>query len=280
MKTWCRAVLAVARLDAAEVMRSRWLFLAAGVYAVLVAVLVMVGLRESSVFGFTGTGRVLVSVTHALLLLLPLLALTGTAQVINGARAEGTLELMLSQPLPRSAYFTAVSLVRMVAVTAPFALMLVATSALGAITQNQRVPWAFVGHCLLVGAALLWAFVGLGLLISTLVRSQAKALMYMLLAWVLGAALVDFGLIGLMLQWRLEPRAVFALACLNPVQAARLALLSSAQPDLASLGPVGFWLSTHLGPARLLALGLAWPMVLGTTAWLAALDAFRRRDAS
>jgi ABC-2 type transport system permease protein len=278
MRRTLSAILAIARLDAAEVLRSRWLFLCIGVHAAVILVFVLVGMRESSIFGFTGTGRVLVSVTHALLVLLPLLALTATGQSINRSRDDGGLELLLSQPVSRGAYFTAVSVVRAAALILPFAALLLAASVYGMAVQGQAVPWSFVGRCLAVGSALLWAFTGLGLLISTLVRSQAKALMYLLLAWVLGAALLDFGLISLMLQWRLDPRAVFALASLNPVQAARLALLSAAEPELASLGPVGFWMANRLGPERLLAVGLAWPLLVGGASWLVALDAFRRKD--
>ena len=35
-------------------------------------------------------------------------------------------------------------------------------------------------------------------------------------------------------------------------------------PDLSVLGPVGFWLSNTLGPKLTLALGIAWPALLGT----------------
>ncbi len=47
---------------------------------------------------------------HALVLLLPLLALTATGQVVNRARDDGTLELLFSQPIRREAfYFAAVT---------------------------------------------------------------------------------------------------------------------------------------------------------------------------
>ena len=62
---------AIARLDLAEVARSRWLVTCLAVYAVLGGVFVLVGLRESTVIGFTGMGRVLFSLCHALVLILP-----------------------------------------------------------------------------------------------------------------------------------------------------------------------------------------------------------------
>ena len=81
-----------------------------------------------------------------------------------------------------------------------------------------------------------------------------------------------------MLQWELPPSAVFALAVLNPVQCARLALLSAAQPELSTFGPVGFFLANRVGNTGLLWAGIGWPLLLGLTAWVWSLGAFRRRD--
>jgi ABC-2 type transport system permease protein len=91
-------------------------------------------------------------------------------------------------------------------------------------------------------------------------------------------ALVDFALIGLLLQWRLPAQEVFALAALNPVQVVRVALLAGAEPELSVLGPVGFYLANRLGPRVLLALGIGWPLVFGGIAWTMAWRAFRTRD--
>ena len=81
-----REITAVARLDLAEVLRSRWLVFCAVVYALLAGGFVLVGMNESTLMGFTGMGRVLLSFSHALLLLLPLLALTAiVAAAVLGA---------------------------------------------------------------------------------------------------------------------------------------------------------------------------------------------------
>ena len=51
MNRHLRSYLAVAQLDLAEVLRSRWLLFCIVVYAVLAAVFLLVGMRESTVFG-------------------------------------------------------------------------------------------------------------------------------------------------------------------------------------------------------------------------------------
>jgi ABC-type transport system involved in multi-copper enzyme maturation permease subunit len=270
--------MAAARLELAEVMRSRWLVFCGLVHVGLVAVFFLAGMRESALFGFTGTGRVLLSYTHALLLVLPLVALTATVHAIGRARDDGTLELLFGHPFGRAAWFAGVSLVRTLALIAPLVVVLPAAALIGQLAFGDPAPWAFVGRALLVCAALLVAFAGVGLAVSTYVRSQARATVYVILVWALGVALLDFGLIGVLLRWRVEPRVVFALAALNPVESARLALLSNLKPDLGTLGPVGFYLSTRVGAALLVALGAVWPAAVGVLAWLASLRRFCRTD--
>ena len=273
-----RPAVAIARLELAEVLRSRWLWFCGAAYAGLGAIFVLVGLRESSVLGFTGMGRVLMSLSHALVLLLPLLGLAASGQAINRARDDGSLELWFGHPVTRGAWFGAVSLVRLLALVVPLLLLMPALALLGWLAFGQSVPWAFLLRALAVSCSLLVVSVAAGLLVSTCVRNQAKALMLLLALWALGAALLDFALVGLMLQWRVPPLLVFALAALNPVQDARLALLAGADPELAHLGPVGFWLASRLGAGGLLAVGLGWPLLLGVTLWLLGWQRFRKSD--
>lgn len=273
-----RQARAIARLDLAEVMRSRWLAATAIAYAVLAVVFVAVGLREAPLLGFTGSARVLFSLSHALVLLLPLVALTATAPAIGRARDDGSLELLCAQPLGRGAYLVAITVVRVAAILAPVAVVFVAVALWGAISDGQPVPWSYLARALAVLAALAWAFAGIGFLISTLVRHPVRMLTYVVVVWAAGVALLDAGLIGVLLRWRLDAHVVFALAAVNPVEDARLALLSGIDHDLSTLGPVGFYLVGRLGDTALHLLGLAIPLLWGTLAWLAALAHFRRAD--
>lgn len=278
MSAAARELVAGARLDAGDVLRSRWLPLSTGVYAVLAGALVIVGLRESTVMGFTGMGRVMLSFAHVLLLVLPLLAVSATAQVVTRAREDGTLELLFSQPLSRVSYLASITLVRYLVLLLPLAALLVAMAVLARIAFGEAIPLAMLGRTIAVGAVLLWAFVGLGLLVSVRTRHAAKAVVAGLVVWALAVAVLDLGVVGVLLNMRLSPHVVFALAGVNPVQAARLALLSGIEPDLGTLGPVGFYLVHHVGSAGLLAYGLAWPVVVGTVSWLLASRSFARGD--
>jgi ABC-2 type transport system permease protein len=272
-------IRAAARLDLGEALRSRWLVAYLGVYAVLGAAFLWVGLRESSVLGFTGIGRVLFSLSHAVVLLLPLLALLATGPVVPQARADGSLELFLSQPIGRSSYLIGISLVRWAVLVVPLAAVLTTLTASAALWQPGSLPWGLCTRALAICVALITSYVGVGIAISVLARSPARATVSLLGLWLASAALIDFAGMALLLQWRVPASVVFALAVLNPVQSARLALLSAAEPTLGALGPVGFYLANQLGSPALLAIGVAWPVLLGLGALALALACFRRGDA-
>jgi ABC-type transport system involved in multi-copper enzyme maturation permease subunit len=269
---------ALATLEGAELLRSRWLWLGCALYAALALLFVGVGLRESSVLGFTGVGRALFSLSHVLVYLLPLLALFATGPLVPRAREDGSLELLLSQPVSRAHHLGVALAVRWLGLAAPLLVLFLAAGAAGALF-GWPVPWGFVAQALAVCSALLFAFAALGLALSCSARSSAHALAALLLAWFAAVALLDFGLIGILLRWQLAPQAVLVLAALNPVEAARVALLAGAEPDLATLGPVGFYLADRLGPTGLVALGVGWPLVFGGLALMHALRRYCRDDA-
>jgi ABC-2 type transport system permease protein len=129
-----------------------------------------------------------------------------------------------------------------------------------------------------VTAALAWAFLGIGLWISSATRSPERATVLALVAWIAAGALHDFALVGALLRFKLAPAVVFALAALNPAEAARIAVLSGVDPDLSVLGPVGFWLANTLGARLALIVGVVWPALLGTFALWRAQRQLRNSD--
>lgn len=271
-------VAAVARLDLAAIRRSRWIWFCLATYAVLAIVLVTASSRESAILGFTGSSRVLLSFSHALLLALPLIALTATAPVIQRAREEGSLELLLSQPLAPGAWFVATFATRYLALLVPLALAMIGIGAWGQLAYGDPIPWAFVARALAISASLLFAFAGIGACISAYVRDPARVITYLVLAWALGVALLDFGVIGMLLRWRINAHVVFGIAVANPVEAARLALLGHLQPDLGTYGPVGFYLANRVGTGALFAIGILWPAFVGVFTGALAYRRFKHSD--
>jgi ABC-type transport system involved in multi-copper enzyme maturation permease subunit len=168
--------------------------------------------------------------------------------------------------------------VRYLALVAPLAVVMIGIGVWGRMWHDDPIPWSFVMRCLAVSSSLLLAFAGIGSAISVFVRNPARIITYLVVVWALGVALLDFGLIGLMLRWHIDAHAVFTLAVINPVESARLGLLSNLQPELSTFGPVGFYLANRIGSDALFAIGVAWPAVVGLGAWTAAYFGFRHSD--
>jgi ABC-2 type transport system permease protein len=255
------------RLEMADALRSRWAFFTGAVYAAVFALFVWLGLRESSILGFTGLSRVILNLANAVVLAVPLVALVATSQTIVRARSSGFFEMMLSQPVRRSDWFSGVVISRFAVVVGPLVALLLLSLVAGMLSGARDASLApVVFRTLAVTAALAWAFIGIGFWISARAKTAERATVLALLAWIAASALHDFALIGALLRFKLAPAAVFALAAANPVEAARIAILGAVDPDLSVLGPVGFWLANTLGPRIALSIGVGWPLLLGTFA--------------
>jgi ABC-2 type transport system permease protein len=266
-------------LELAEALRSRWILFTSAVYTVVFAAFVWLGLHESSVLGFTGLSRVVLNVSNAVVLAVPLVALVATSQALVKPRQSGFFELVLSQPVRRSEWLLGAVAARLIVVVAPLLLLFgaaVVASWFGQPKDTALLPT--IARCLGVTVSLAWAFLGIGFWISSVSRTAERATVLALLAWLMASALHDFALIGALLQLRWPPQVVFALAAANPVESARIAVLSSVDPELSVLGPVGFWLANTLGARLMLAVGIVWPALLGTTGLLAAHRRLNRAD--
>jgi ABC-2 type transport system permease protein len=265
------------RLEMAEAFRSRWLFFTFAVYLSTFGAFVWLGLRESSVLGFTGMSRVVLNLSNALVLTLPLVALVATNQSVVRARSNGFFELMLAQPCTRGEWLGAAIAARLVVLALPIVLLLGFALSYGA-GEGDALLVPLVVRSLGVALALAVAFVGLGFLISSVAKSPERATVLGLLAWLGASMLHDFALVGTLLRWRVPAHLVFALAASNPVEAARIGILSAIDPELSVLGPVGFWLANAYGPHLALAIGIGWPLTLGAIAMVLAHKRLTRMD--
>ncbi len=273
-----RNVLAFARLELADALRSKWVALTGALYGAVFVAFLWLGLRESSVLGFTGLSRVLLNVSNAVVLALPLVVLIASSQVVVRARTSGLFELLLSQSCRRAEWFAGMLAARTLVLLAPLALVVLAAFSATPLLGRDEALLAVAARSFAVAAALVWAFLGIGVLISTASRTAERAIVFALLAWAIASALHDFALIGLLLHTRLPPRLVFLLAALNPSESARIGIFTSVDPELSVLGPVGFWIANDLGPARALAVAIGWPLLLGTGSLLLAGRSLARAD--
>ena len=92
---------ALFRLELADALRSRWMVFTVAVYGAVFAAFIWLGLRESTVLGFTGLSRVVLNVANAVVIAVPLVALVASSQTVVRARTSGFFELILAQPCRR-----------------------------------------------------------------------------------------------------------------------------------------------------------------------------------
>lgn len=273
-----RNTLAFARLEFAEALRSKWLAFTVSLYLLVAVAFVWLGLRESSLLGFTGLSRVVLNVSNAVVIAFPLVVLAATSQVVVRARTTGFFELLLVQPVRPSEWFVGVVACRVLVLVGPLLLGFLAVGLASHVVGAERNLAVVSARCMAVSMSLIWAFIGIGLLLSSLAKTAERAMVYALGAWVVTTALHDFALIGVLLHTRIPPHVVFALAAVNPVEAARIGILTSVDPELSVLGPVGFWLANTLGPRVSLAVAVGWPLLVGTVTTLLASARLVRSD--
>ncbi len=254
------------RLELADALRSRWVAFTAVLYVGLAIAFVWLGLRESTVLGFTGLSRVFLNVSNAVLVALPLVVLIGTHSAIVRAKVSGFGELMISQPVKRSSWFWALLVSRLIICVGPLVLLVLSSFVASAFVEPEPGMNMVILRSFGICAALIFSFVAMGLYVSARARSTERAIVWALIVLVVTAALHDVVLITVLLRTRLPPEVVFFLSAINPSEAARVGLLTSVDPELSVLGPVGFWLANSLGSTNALALAMGWPTLLGLIA--------------
>jgi len=265
-----RETLLVAAREVREAVRSRWFVLSAVSFLVLSLGLSLLGLAGAQRSGLAGFDRTTAGLLNLALLFVPLITLSLGGLGLAGELEDGSLAVLLAQPLTRGEVYLGKYLGLLGAVGASIfagfgAAGLVITAVAGG--GNAVAFLQLVGLAVLLAAATL----ALGTLLSAALSSRAKAVGGAFAAWLVIVYGSDLGAIGLAAARSLSPAQVFALALLNPVEQARVlgTLSLTSRPDV--LGVVGVYGQDLLGANGLplvligallasasIALGLGW----------------------
>ena len=264
------AIWTIAARELRETLRSRWFWLWTVAFAGLAAVLVTVALPGSEIDGYAGFGRTSASLVTLVQLIIPLMGLTLGALSIAGPRESGAMRFLLSHPVSRTEVFAGTYL----GLTAALAIATAAGFGLaGLITVVSGVPADTIAFLRI--ALLAWllavAMLGLGMLISTMTRGAGAALGGAVFVWLVLVFLGDLGLMGTAVATELPVGGLFFAALFNPIEAFRLASLTTFAGSLDVLGPAGSYAVDTLGnalePALTAALA-AWVVLPVSAAWL------------
>ncbi|MBS1967227.1 MAG: ABC transporter permease subunit [Chloroflexi bacterium SZAS-1] len=271
-------VLAIARRELAEAIRSRWVVLTGALFGVLALALSVVGMRSVGAAGFGGFSRTAIGLLNLVLYFVPLLALLLAINSLAAEREEGPLEVLLAQPIARRTVvygkFAGLAAALIAALCGGFS---VAGLAIGLLSAAADVD----GYTLLVlrSVALGLAFLSLGLWIASAARNRLRALTWGLLLWFATVLLYDLLILGLtaLLGGSLLRAALGVLLAANPVDLVRVSTLihlgGADSFGLTAQALIGF-LRGAGGSAVLAALLAAW-IVLPL---LGAAHTFARRD--
>lgn len=271
-----RPVVVIARKVVREASRDRWFWLYCAGFAILAGAITMTAVPDQNLIGSGGFGRAAASLVALVQLVVPLMALTLGARYLAAERDSGTLVFLLCHPVSRAEVLVGTYLGL---AGSMFAAVATGFGAAGLFSALRSAPSDPVLLIRLAGLSWLLslAMLGMGLVISSIVKSASTALGLALFVWLAVVFLGDLGVMGTVVATRLPVGALFATVITNPVEAFRLASVVALDGSLDSLGPAGTYAVDRFGNGiATIALGVivAWTVISGAAAVLA----FRRGD--
>lgn len=245
-----------------NIIRTKWLIAYSLFFFSFTSALLMFGSEQ---------GKALASVLSVVLLIVPIINILYSA--IYWYNSESFTSLLLTQPLRRSHVFLANWIALSLGMSSSFAL-----STAVALLINE----AFSAGSLIVlifGSLLSFIFVGLGLLISVVIKSPTKGLGIAFVFWLYFSILHDafvFSLASSLREYPLEVPTMLLMAS-NPIDLARVYLLLNLDMS-AMMGYTGKVLqdalSSSLGQILVAGALLVWILL---PAWVG-LRIFRHKD--
>lgn len=273
-----RHTIIIARRELTDAVRSRWVLLSGGLFALLALALALVGMRSVGISGVAGFSRTAIGLLNLVLYLVPLLALLLSITSMAAEREEGALEVLLAQPIARRS----VVLGKFAGLGAALAIALFGGfGGAGLVIAIAGGDLAAGGYLLLVlrSLGLGLAFLSLGLWLASASASRVRALMWGLLLWFGSVLLYDLLVVGAtaLFGGAALKSALGLLLIANPVDLVRIAaLIQLGGVDsfgLTAQALIGF-LRGPAGAALLALALLGWIVV----PLLGAIRAFGRRD--
>lgn len=250
-----------------DTLRNKWMLLYTVGFCALALGLASLARASANMAGFAGFGRTAASLINLVMLLTPLMALsTGATSLVND-RERGMLSYLLAQPVTRTEVFLAkyfgLSLAMGASILIGFGVSAMALSGVGdAMIFIRMALLAFV---------LSQAMLAVGLLISAIARRSGSATGMAVFLWLAFVLLADIGLMSAAITFRMHIDTLFFAALANPLQAFKMAALSSFGANLDVLGPAGLWASGEFGamlPAMLMSSLAVWTIVPLIAGWL------------
>lgn len=272
-----RHAILLAMLEMKETFRAKWYQLYVLTVATMISIFFYFGLAESRALGFTGLGRLLLTLIQISIIVLPIFTMMTTVRTLVGDREAGVWEYNLSVPVKLSSFYWGRGLGRFLSLFLPLALGMIAAGVVTMI-KGYPVPWLVIFlYTGFIGANLLF-FTGIAFLLSVLSRTQEMALGLGFILWLAFEAMIDALLLGLLLKQRVLAEIILGAAFLNPLQAFRMAAIGLFDPELTVLGPIAYTIIEKIGLNNLLAWAILWPSIAGLGFAALGYVVFKKKD--
>jgi len=262
-------VATIARKELRDAVRNKWFWLYAIAFAGLAGVLTTLALPSARVAGYGAFGRSASSLIALVQLIVPLMGLTLGAQALAGQQERGTIRFLMSHPISRSEAFLGMYLGLVAALSATIAAGFGAAGIITVMRGGSADAGSFARIAIL-SWILAAAMLGLGMLVSAFTNRSGVASGTSLFVWLGLVFLGDLGVMGTALATKLPVGALFFSTVANPVEAFRLATLTSFEGSLDVLGPAGSYAVDKFGSgldALLVSILILWVIVPATIAW-------------
>lgn len=252
----------LAMLEMKETFRAKWYQFYVLTVATMIGIFFYFGLAESRALGFTGLGRLLLTLIQISIIVLPIFTMMTTVRTLVGDREAGVWEYNLSVPVKLSSFYWGKGLGRFLSLYLPLAFGMVAAGVV-TMVRGYPVPWLVIFlYTGFIGSNLLF-FTGIAFLLSVLSKTQEMALGMGFILWLAFEAMIDALLLGLLLKQRVLSEIILGAAFLNPLQSFRMAAIGLFDPELTVLGPIAYTIIEKIGLNNLLAWAILWPSLAG-----------------
>ncbi|WP_447044109.1 ABC transporter permease [Vreelandella sp. H-I2] len=220
-----KSMFIVAAKEFKDGLRNRWVLAITVILAVLAMGIAYVGAAASGGLGFTSLATTLVSLSTLAVFLIPLIALMLAYDAVVGEQEAGTLLLLLTYPLSRSALlfgkFFGHGMILAVATLLGFGIagIVIAFGAEGVPLFELSAGLArLIASSVLLG----WVFLAFAYLISVTVSEKARAAGLALGVWFLFVLVFDLVLLALLVGIKQGGDWLPYLMLLNPTDSFRL----------------------------------------------------------
>lgn len=268
------SIFAIARLELLIARRNMWVATSVILMGLFTTVLTLAGGAPTGTLGVDPLIVAITSITTLSVYLIPLIGLLLSFDAIAGEAERGTLALNLTYPLSRAEILIGKFLAHLGVLAFAIAVGLGLATVLTIWQYGAAdISYTPLGKLFATSLALGAAFLGIGYLVSSLVRQTGVASGIVIIVWLVCVVLYDLGLLGALVadDGGFFTKSIFPwLLVANPADAFRMINMPQVSvSELASgLGAAG----GVSGFAGQLASLLLWPIVALFLAWVA----FRR----